>query len=156
MILRSIIAVTMALTAVPAAAAAPLEVTSRALVEQRVRAPDGTVSVTLVKVGKVVPGDRVQFVLAFRNTGKQPIADLVLANPVPKGIAYRGPGAGTPTPEVSVDGKTFAPLARLAVRGGDGRPRPAGNDDVTVVRWRLSAPLAAGAQGQFAFQGVLK
>jgi uncharacterized repeat protein (TIGR01451 family) len=138
-----------------AVAAGPLQVVSKILAEHRVRAADGSTSVTLVPANKVVPGDRVVFVLAYHNTGGQPIGNLVLDNPVPKGIAYRGPSANSTAPEVSVDGKTYGALGALRVRTASGA-RAASPDDVTNVRWRLAGPLAAGAQGQFSFQAVLK
>lgn len=146
----------LALTLVSAAqAAGPLQVVSKVLSEQRVRAADGSTSVNLVPARKVVPGDRVVFVLTYRNTAAQPIGGVVFNNPVPRGIAYRGPTATSPAPDVSVDGKTFGSLATLRVQTPVGA-RAASPDDVTAVRWRLAAPLAAGAQGQFAFQAVLK
>ncbi|MBN8809333.1 MAG: hypothetical protein J0I47_14010 [Sphingomonas sp.] len=138
-----------------AIAAGPLQVTSKILAEHRARAADGTTSETLVAAAKVVPGTRVVFVLEYRNTGRQPLANIVFDNPVPRGIAYRGPAPNSPAPEVSVDGKTYGALAALSVRTPAGA-RPAGPDDVTHVRWRLARPLAPGAQGQFAFQAVLK
>lgn len=158
MIPRPLIAVAIASTlAAPAfAAAGPLVVTSKVLVERRTAAPDGTTRVALAKPTRVVPGDRVVFVLDYRNTGRQPIADIVLANPLPPAIAYRAPRAGSPAPELSVDGRTFGPLASLMVPMPGGGARPARTDDVVAVRWRLSTPLAAGGQGELAFQAALK
>lgn len=140
----------------PALAAGPLQVESRVLTEQKTRAADGTVRVALAAPRRVVPGDRVTFVLAYRNTGTQPIADVVLDNPVPVGIAYRGPAATSAAPELSVDGKTYGSLASLRVVTANGTTRTATPDDVTHVRWRLTRPITAGAQGQFAFDAVLK
>lgn len=138
--------------AAPALAApgGPLQVASKILVEQRSTAADGTVRVTLAPAKRVVPGDRVVFALAYRNTGTKPIADVVFDNPVPAQIAYRAPAQGSPAPELSVDGKTYGPLASLRV--GD---RAATTADVKHVRWRLRTPIAPGAQGQLAFQAVL-
>ena len=144
-----------AIASTAAVAAGPLQVVSKILAEQRTRAIDGTTSVTLVPAKKAVPGDHMVFVLTYRNTGRQPIGGLVLDNPVPRGIAYRGPAVNSPAPEVSVDGRTFGALATLRV-GTPAGARAASPDDVTAVRWRLAAPLAAGAQGQFAFQAVLR
>lgn len=140
----------------PALAAGPLQVTAKVLTEQKTRAADGSVRVALVPARKVVPGDRVIFVLAYRNTGSQPIGNVVLDNPVPTAIAYRGPSQSSAAPEVSVDGKTYGPLAALRVRLADGATRAAAPDDVTHVRWRLSDTVAAGAQGQLSFQAILK
>lgn len=142
--------------ALPALAAGPLQVESKVLAEQKTRAPDGTVRVALAPVRRVVPGDRVTFVLAYRNTGTQPIGNVVLDNPVPKGIAYRAPAPTSAAPEVSVDGKTYGALASLRVASGTGTTRAATADDVTHVRWRLARPITAGAQGQLAFEAVLR
>jgi uncharacterized repeat protein (TIGR01451 family) len=157
MFLRNSVAVMVtAAVAVPAiASAGPFQVTSKILTEQKSKAADGTVRVSLVPANKVVPGNKVVFVLAYHNTGKQPIGNIVLDNPVPAGIAYRGPAANSAAPEVSVDGKTYGPLASLQVRTAAGM-RAAGPDDVTNVRWRLAGTVAAGAQGQVSFQGILK
>lgn len=139
----------------PAYASGPLEVASKVLVEARQRAPDGTTQVALVPANRVVPGDHVVYVLTYRNTGAQPLADIVFANPLPRSLAYRAPAQGSVAPELSVDGKTYGTLASLSVRDAGG-VRAATPDDVTHIRWRLARPLAAGAQGQFAFQAVLK
>jgi uncharacterized repeat protein (TIGR01451 family) len=144
-----------AIVAPAAAAAGPFEVVSKILVEKKQAAGDGTTRIALVPAKHAVPGDHVVFVLAYRNTGKAPIANIVLDNPVPAGIAYRAPAQGSPVPDLSVDGKNYGALASLSVQAPAGR-RAAGPDDVTHVRWRLTAPLAAGAQGQLAFQAVLK
>lgn len=154
---RMMIATTLgAVAATVSAAAGPLQVTTAMMVEARSAAADGTTRVTLVKPVRVTPGDRVVFVLAWRNTGAQPLSNVVLANPVPRGIAYRAASPGSPAPEVSVDGKLYGPLAGLRVRAPDGSVRAAGPNDVTSVRWRLAEPVAAGSQGQLAFQAVLK
>lgn len=142
--------------AAPAHAAGPLQVTTRLLVATRVAAADGTTRVVLAAPAKIVPGDRVTVVLGYRNTGNQPIADLVLANPVPRGMRYRAAVAGSPQPEVSIDGRRFGPLAALSTATAAGGTRPATAADVTAVRWRLPAPVAAGAGGELAFEAVLQ
>ena len=144
------------LLAAPAVGAGPLQVTAKVLTEQKTRAADGSVRVALVPARRVVPGDRVVFVLGYRNTGSQPIGNIVLDNPVPAAIAYRGPSPSSAAPDVSVDGKTYGPLETLRVRLADGATRAAAPDDVTSVRWRLANTVPAGAQGQLSFQAVLK
>ncbi|USU11075.1 hypothetical protein NF701_10925 [Sphingomonadaceae bacterium OTU29THOMA1] len=141
--------------AAPAFAAGPLTMTTRMMVEKRVAAADGSTTTSLVPAVSVAPGDRITVVLAYRNTGTAALGDLVLANPVPKNVAYRG-AATTAAPEVSVDGKTFGTLAALRVTTPAGTMRPATADDVTHVRWRLSSPVSAGQGGELAFKAVLK
>ncbi|MFK3890433.1 hypothetical protein [Sphingomonas sp. NPDC079357] len=145
--IRSLLLLAATALAAPALATGPLQVTSQVMVEAKQRAADGSTRITLVPAARVVPGDRVVFTLAYRNTGAQPLADLVFDNPVPQGVAYRAPAPHSPVPELSVDGRHYGTLAQL----GD-----AGPDAVTHVRWRLARPLAPGASGTFAFQAVLK
>jgi uncharacterized repeat protein (TIGR01451 family) len=133
------------------AAPAPLQVASSVLVVQRSTAADGTVKVALAPAKRAVPGDHVVFALSYKNVGNQPLADVVFDNPVPAGIAYRGATSGSVEPMVSVDGKVFGPLGALRVAG-----RPATIADVTHVRWKLAAPIAAGSSGRLAFAAVLK
>ncbi|WP_174286547.1 DUF11 domain-containing protein [Sphingomonas bacterium] len=155
--IRRSVAVGLVAVTMPAiAAAGPLQVTSSVMVEHRAAAADGTTHVALAKATKVAPGDRVIFVTTYTNTGKQPIADLVLADPIPASIAYRAPNPGSPAPEVSVDGRTYGTLATLRVALPAGGARAATADDVTAVRWRLSDALAPGAHGERAFRAILK
>lgn len=151
--LRRLVAVALATAVLPAAvlAAGPLDVTSSVLVETRSRAADGTTRVALVPARRIVPGDRVTVVLAYRNTGTRPIADVAFDNPVPAGLSYRAAAAGSAAPDVSADGRSYAPLAQLRFAG-----RAATADDVRHVRWRLAAPIPAGGSGRLAFTAVLR
>lgn len=158
MFAHKLIAATAAITAIaaPAIAAGPLQVASKVFVEARSLAADGSVRTALVPARKAVPGDHVVFVLAYKNTGAQPLGNLVFDNPLPREIAYRAPAQGSAAPELSVDGKTYGALASLRVPVAGGGSRAATSDDVTHVRWKLAGSLGPGAQGQFAFQAVLK
>lgn len=157
MIMRFLVAaVTAATLALPAVAAGPLLLDTQVLAPQRAAAADGTTRITLVKPSRIVPGDAVVFVLRYRNAGSQPLADVVLANPLPSTLAYRGPQQNFPAPELSVDGKTYGALAGLRVKTAEGGTRSATANDVTSVRWRLPSPIAAGSTGEFAFQAVVR
>jgi uncharacterized repeat protein (TIGR01451 family) len=138
------------------AMAQPVEITARAMVEMRKAAPDGTTKITLAPVARVTPGDRVVYQLTYRNTGREPARDLVIANPVPANLVYAGAADGGVEPELSVDGTRFGPLSQLAVHTADGATRPATTADVRVVRWRLADPIAAGGYGQVSFRAILK
>jgi uncharacterized repeat protein (TIGR01451 family) len=137
------------------AAQGPLQVASKIFVEQRALDKAGAVSTSLAPATRAVPGDHIVFVLAYRNTGAQPLSDIVLDNPVPGAITYRAPGAGSATPELSVDGKTYGALAQLRVPTASGGSRAATSNDVRHIRWRI-ATVPAGGQGQLAFKAVLK
>lgn len=143
-------------TAIAAPAAAdPVKITATVLSEVRQAAPDGTVRVELQPAKRVVPGDHVVYRLTVANGSAQPASGIVVASPVPQNMAYVGPAAGTATPELSIDGKTFGPLASLTV-AAPGGSRAATNADVRVVRWKLARPVAPGAQDQLAFRALLK
>lgn len=137
------------------AIAQPVDLLAKVFVEQRTAAADGSVKIILAPAARVTPGDRVVYQFAYRNTGAQVARDLVIANPVPANLVYTGPAAGSPEPELSIDGSRFGPLGQLSVRTASGATRAATAADVRVVRWRL-APLAGGAAGQVAFRATLK
>lgn len=142
--MHAVMSVTLAMLAAgPAAAAEPLTVTTGMMVEHRVAAPDGTTRIVLERAAHAVPGDHVVVTIDYRNTGRLPIAGLVLANPVPRGLAYRGPAGDSPPPDLSADGQSFA----AALPAGVG---------VVAVRWRLAGVLAPGAGGRLAFAATLK
>jgi uncharacterized repeat protein (TIGR01451 family) len=141
--------------ATPSLAAGPITVTTKVMTQTRSSAADGTTRIALAPVSKIVPGDAVVYQIAYQNTGKQPITDFVLSNPLPPQVEYRAPANGSPAPDLSVDGTAFGPLAALRVKTAAGF-RPATPSDVKIVRWRLSQPVAAGSKGQMSFQAVLK
>src|SRR5262249_5357098 len=146
------------LTVAPAVAAQDaLELRNAVFQEVDVKAADGTTHRERVPAAKVVPGSEVIYVITYKNNGKQPAADVVITNPIPKELAYR-PETGTgAAPEVSVDaGKSWGALASLSVKGADGKPRPAQGNDVTHVRWKLHAPLKPGEEGTVSYRAVLE
>lgn len=144
-----------ALVVTAPAFAAGLSVTNTVLVQQRSQAADGTTRVSLTPASRVVPGDRIVYQMTYRNGEAKPIENLVLNNPLPSGIAYRGPAQGSPAPELSVDGKTFGPLASLTVRE-NGAARPARASDVRAVRWSLASAVPAGATGKLSFEAIVQ
>jgi len=141
----------------PAAAMAANSVTleSKAFVERTTTDADGKTKVVLEDPKLVVPGDRLVFVLSYKNTGAQPAADFVVTNPIPQAVAYTGT-EGSPA-IVSVDGgKSWGPLASLKISQADGSLRDAQPADVTHVRWSFAKAIPAGQAGQLSFHGVVK
>lgn len=128
-----------------------------ALETRILKAPPSTDGATsqFVPAVKAVPGDPMVYVLAYRNTGSQPIADILLDSPVPPSMVYRGAGVGG-EPEVSVDGVLFARLADLVITGPGGMRRPARLSDVVHVRWRIATPIQPGAAGEVSFHAALR
>lgn len=103
----------------------------------------------------VVPGDKLVFVLNYRNAGAQPADAFVITNPMPSAVRYAD--AGDTRPAVSVDGgKNWGTLETLTVPLADGTRRPAQPADVTHIRWAFQKPIPAGGAGKLMFRGIVK
>ena len=141
----------------PAAASAAdgVSLTSKVFVERMKPGADGKPVTVREEPGVVTPGDRLVFVLGYRNGGAQPATGFTLTNPIPPAIAFTGTDDASAV--VSVDGgKTWGALASLKVVAADGTRRPAVPADVTHVRWSLGRPIAAGSGGELSFRGVVE
>lgn len=138
-----------------AIAADNVALTSEVFVEKTARDAQGRTVTTLQEPKVVVPGDKLVFMLKYKNQGAAPATNFVLTNPLPEAVAFQGTSdAGA---EVSVDGgKSWGQLATLTVKAADGSLRPAQTADVTHVRWAVKSPIPAGAQGKLSFRGVVK
>jgi uncharacterized repeat protein (TIGR01451 family) len=121
------------------------------LVQQKSAAADGTTRVVLAPAKRVVPGDHVVFRISYRNGTGQPVSGMIVSNPVPANLAYRGPAEGSPAPEVSADGTHFGALGTLTLGG-----RPVEFDEVRAVRWLVSGAVPAGGTGQYSYEATVK
>ena len=136
-------------------AANDVALTSSVFVEKSVPQADGKTRLILEEPRVVVPGDRLVFVLAYKNLGGRPATDFVVTNPLPGAVAYQG--TGDVGAIVSIDGgRAWGTLAALKVRKADGSVRAAYPEDVTHVRWAMKAPLPVGAVGKLSFRGVVR
>lgn len=129
------------------------------LAETVVVGSDGAQMIETAPAERVTPGDRIAYVLTYRNEGADEAQDVVLVMPVPTGVVML-PGSPTSSdgsPEsYSVDGgDTYASLDALTVTQ-DGQPVPASARDVTHVRWTLARPVAPGAAGQVRYSAILQ
>jgi len=103
----------------------------------------------------VTPGDRLVFVLDYRNEGATPATGFTVTNPIPAAVLYAD--GASPGAQVSADGgKVWGALASLTVRGADGKPRAAVASDVTHIRWALAGALPAGSGGKLRFGGIVR
>jgi uncharacterized repeat protein (TIGR01451 family) len=129
--------------------------TSNVLVERTTTGPNGAARTSLETPGIVTPGDRLVFVLAYRNNAASPATDFVVTNPIPESVSFvAAESAGS---VLSIDGgRTWGALDALRVRNADGTSRPATPADVTHVRWRIAQPIPAGGSGELRFRGVVK
>lgn len=119
----------------------------------------GEVSTELVPVTTALPGDEVVYTVSFRNIGGQPAENIRITNPIPAEMRYLAGSAFAPGLEVtySIDGgASFARAEELVVDNEYGGERLAAASEYTHVRWRLTSPLGAGAQGFARFRAVVR
>ncbi len=144
-----------AMMAATGALAQAVTVTTRLFSETFVTGKDGAIERVLKPATSITPGDRLVYVVTYRNGGRQPASDVVINNPISKHVELLG--EETAGAQMSVDGgKTFGTLQSLTVRSANGASRPARRSDVTNLRWTLAQPVAAGAEGQVTFKARLK
>lgn len=153
--MRLIIAMLALLAPAAAWAADEVRLTSEVLVERSVTQPDGSVRKVREAPNVVTPGETLVFILSYRNEGAAAATGFVVTNPMPASVTYAG--SASPGEIVSVDGgQNWGALGSLRVSNADGTTRPAVAADVTHVRWRFAAPIAAGEGGNLSFQGVVR
>lgn len=128
---------------------------SDVLVERTTTDAQGQEQVSLEEPRVVVPGDKLVFVLRYRNNGTSPATDFVITNPLPAAVAFQS--SAERSTQVSVDGgRNWGQLATLTVANADGTTRPARADEVTHVRWAFAQPIPAGQAGRLMFRGIVR
>ena len=136
-----------------AQAAQPIELKGDVKLDKLV-VENGREQHVMVEPKVVVPGDKLLFATAYRNTGSAAVNNFVVTNPIPAGVMLAPDGAAAA--DVSVDGgKTWGKLASLTVAGANGVKRAAQACDVTHVRWKL-AVVAAGASGTVSYRAIVR
>lgn len=144
-----------ALTPGPALAANQVALDNHVFVERVSTDAEGRQRILLEEPKVVVPGDRLVFVLNYRNAGAQPADKFVVTNPMPAAVRFAD--AGDAQPFVSVDGgKQWGLLSDLSVPMADGARRAAQPADVTHIRWAFQNPIPVGGTGKLMFRGVVK
>lgn len=149
-----IVASLTAIIAAPAQANSQIELQSQVFVERIIKNGDRS-AVQLEKPEQVLPGDKLIFILRYRNTGNSPVTDFVITNPLPEAVAFQETLDGSE--EVSVDGgKSWGRLKNLRISKGNGRFRAAFPADVTHIRWSILQVITKGSEGKLTFRGVVK
>ena len=85
----------------PSMALAANNVTLSSLVFVEKAVPDGAgrKHIVLEEPKSVMPGDRLVFILNYRNAGRLPASDFVVTNPLPAAVVYQG---GAESAQVSI------------------------------------------------------
>lgn len=154
--MRKLLLITSLLAAsVPAVAADNVSLKSDVFVSRQVKDDAGRTTTVLAPPKMVTPGDRLVFVLDYRNAGTTPATDFTVTNPIPGAVAYAdGASAGA---QVSIDGgKSWGGLPTLTIAAADGKRRAATPADVTHIRWTLARPIPVGGGGKLQFNGIVR
>ena len=140
---------------VAATAAQEVSLSSQVFVERTRKDSGGAAKIVREKPDVVTPGDRLVFVLSYKNQTAQPATGFTVTNPIPDAVSFSNSDA--PGAVLSVDGgKSWGQLESLKVAQPDGTSRPAAAADVTHIRWTFVQPIAAGAGGTVSFRGLVK
>lgn len=138
-----------------------LELKTTAQKEVKVK-KDGKMEIQRVPVDKAQPGDVVVYTIAYSNTGKGPVLDAAIVDPIPKGVVYILESAEGTDAEItfSVDGgRTWQkPPVMMQVKKPDGsmENKPVPPERFTHVRWLIKKPLAPGQSGKVSFKVTVK
>jgi uncharacterized repeat protein (TIGR01451 family) len=107
----------------------------------------------------VQPGDVLRYTLTSKNQSNQPVKNLVLTQPVPKGTVFVLNSVTAAAQDTvvlySIDqGKTFVPQPTIQIRDANGQlvTRPAPAEAYTHVRWQIRQALAPAATLQNSYQ----
>lgn len=150
-------AIAMLALAAPIAAQASGDVRTRAsiYVERIDSQARGARRVRLEPARQVSPGERLIYVVEYRNTGKRPVQDFTVTNPLPRTVRLDETMDGSEL--VSIDGgRSWGMLSSLRVPLGEGSWRPANPDDVTHLRWRVGDRLMQGETRRVTFRAIVR
>lgn len=138
-----------------AQAADQVALSSAVFVERITADRDGRERVVLEAPEQVTPGDKLVFVLSYRNLSASAADDFTVTNPMPAAVAFQAtPDKGA---VVSIDGgRNWGALAALTLRERDGSIRGARPEDVTHIRWSPARAIPAGGTGTLSFRGVVR
>lgn len=153
--MKSLLFIVAMLASTAAVAADKVALDSKVFVERQVAAADGKMKIVREDPKMVVPGERLLFILNYKNEGAAPADKFVVTNPIPQSVSFvASDSAGL---DVSVDGgKNWGRLAALKVKAADGSLRAAAAADVTHVRWIFAKPIPVGGSGSLSFQGLVR
>ena len=112
----------------------------------------------MVPAKSVSPGDVVEYVLTYQNSGDEAATNAVIEDPIPKGTTYianSATGEGALIAFSNDGGKTFADPTKLTsevrLLSGAVEKRVATPAEYTHVRWTIQR-VPAGATGKVAFR----
>jgi uncharacterized repeat protein (TIGR01451 family) len=102
------------------------------------------------------PGDLIEYVATYRNTGKQPLAKLEATLPIPADTEFIAASAKPAAAQASLDGQVFLPMPlKRMVRAADGRQTEQAVPlrEYRYLRWY---PDALGAEKALSFSARVR
>jgi uncharacterized repeat protein (TIGR01451 family) len=155
MLLRTAIALSATLTSVAAMASDDVRTKSSIFVERIDPQGTGARRVRLEPARQVSSGERLIYVVEYRNTGSKPVQGFTVTNPLPRTVRLDETVDGSEL--VSIDGgRSWGPLASLKVPMGANSWRPANPEDVTHLRWRVGDRLMQGETRRVTFRAIVR
>jgi len=123
---------------------------------------EGKTTTKRVPLDKANPGNIVVYTITYSNTGKGPILDAVIVDPLPAGVRYIADSAEGKDAEItcSIDnGRTWVkPPAMIEFRKADGslEKKTAPPDMYTHIKWTIKKPVAPGQSGHVSVKVTVK
>lgn len=155
MLLRTTIALSAMLIPVAATASGDVRTKSSIFVERIDPQGTGARHVRLEPAREVSSGERLIYIVEYRNTGSRPVQGFTVTNPLPRTVRLDETVDGSEL--VSIDGgRNWGPLSALKVSLGDGSWRPANPEDVTHLRWRVGDRLMQGESRRMTFRAIVR
>lgn len=153
--MKSLLIIASLFVSTAAMAADKVALASKVFVERQVTAADGKQKIVREDPKLVTPGEKLLFILDYKNEGAAPADKFVVTNPIPSSVTFVASDAAGA--DYSVDGgKSWGSLASLKVKAADGSLRPANASDVTHVRWVFAKAIPVGGTGSLSFRGVVR
>lgn len=153
--LRIAIALLTLLAPAATLASSDVRTSSSIFVERAKPANAGARTITLEPARQVTSGERLIYVVEYRNTGKRPVQGFTVTNPLPRTVRLDETMDGSEL--VSIDGgRSWGTLSEMRVTLGEGSWRPANPDDVTHLRWRVGDRLMQGETRRVTFRAIVR
>lgn len=153
-----LMALLLAASVVPSAAAGGLAASQTVERQVRISQPDGEVLIRWEPAGRASPGDQLRYSMTWRNESSQPAGNVVLSVPVPAEMKYLENSASADSAVVTYSadgGASFAPRGSLTITA-DGTTRAALSEEITHVRWSFTSDIPPDAEGVLRFSVVLR
>ena len=136
-----------------------IELTTVAEIEKVVVNETGEKETMLVPAAKVLPGDEVIYRITYRNISDKPVENIVITDPVPEHMFYKGGSASGEGMEItfSIDGgKTYDTPDKLIKTLDDGSKVMAEASEYTNISWAMKRDLQPGEKGEVSFWAELE